>query len=362
MRLPRIPSVERIGERLGVIFPTGTMHRNYVTREMAARTVFTMFYAGAIEDEGRWIRPSQVTDMTDAQAGLVDDESREAWVALSMKTKKVRPANAWYAPNSREPVRDETIRTGLVPFGAVVERQGLPTTSALPKYALARSFAQLFDEDLVGEALANAIEAWRNSHLTKSALTRAALVKRAGAASGETALSVRFPDGELRKLSAGDASVIAKAVIEEFAPRFLKKPHVLWLSEPGNKVVARDEELAKALGLKIDPGKTLPDIILVDLGIDPSGRELLVVFVEIVASDGPVTQQRKALLTAIARDAGFDERVLAFLTAFQDRADSPFRRSMSGLAWNAFAWFVSEPDCLLVLREGTTQKLSELRL
>jgi len=60
--------------------------------------------------------------------------------------------------------------------------------------------------------------------------------------------------------------VISKAVIEEFARRYLKNPAVLWISESGAKVVARDDELATQLKLKISADRNLPDIILVDLG------------------------------------------------------------------------------------------------
>ena len=59
--------------------------------------------------------------------------------------------------------------------------------------------------------------------------------------------------------------MISKAVVEVFAPTFLAKPAVLWLSESGNKVVVRDDKIAALLGLKIQPDKYLPDLILVDL-------------------------------------------------------------------------------------------------
>lgn len=361
MPLPSVPSVELIAKRLPEIFPEGTEHRNYVIREMAARTVFVMFYAGAIAGAGRWIRPSQVTDMSDAQAALLDDESRAAWAKLSLSNKKAKPVQPWYAANSREPVRDETLRSGLIICRAVIEREGVPTTSSLPKYALDLEFAKLFDPALTGEALAEAIDVWRQSHLSKAALARQRLVKH-GAEAAKDAVSVRFPNGELRSLAPGPSSVIAKAVIEIFATRFLKKPAVLWLSESGNKVVARDEALASALGLKIDPSKALPDIILVDLGDSPSGADMLVVFAEVVASDGPVDRERKVVLTTLAVEAGFDERHLAFLTAFHDRASSQFKKSVPELAWGSYAWFASEPHHLVELRDGKPFVLSEIAL
>ncbi|MEW8619663.1 MAG: BsuBI/PstI family type II restriction endonuclease [Candidatus Thiodiazotropha endolucinida] len=174
-------------------------------------------------------------------------------------------------------------------------------------------------------------------------------------------VQIKFPDGAIRKLEPGPSSLISKAVIEEFAPRFLKKPKVLWLSESGNKIVAQDEALAKALGLQIDPSRALPDIILVDLGEDSSGLEMLVIFTEVVASDGPINRQRKEILTTLATEAGFDSKHLAFLTAFLDRSSQPFKKSISELAWGSYAWFTTEPDYIIDLREcDETVKLTSL--
>ena len=61
MALPPLLPVPDIHERLQAIFPEGTENRNYVTREMAAKTVFVMLYIGAVEGAGCWLRPDQVT-------------------------------------------------------------------------------------------------------------------------------------------------------------------------------------------------------------------------------------------------------------------------------------------------------------
>ena len=65
MPLPPLLPVPDIHARLQGIFPEGTSNRNYVTREIAAKTVFVMLYVGAVEGAGRWLRPNQVTRMTD---------------------------------------------------------------------------------------------------------------------------------------------------------------------------------------------------------------------------------------------------------------------------------------------------------
>lgn len=358
MVLINVPSLELIIERLPLIFTEGIENRNYVIRDMAARTIFVMFYSGAVEGVDLWIRPSQVTDMTNEQAALVDETSRRNWIKYSLSSKKIRPSSTWYAGNSREPIRDETIKSGLIPCGAVVVRLGLPITSLKPRYAIKKDFAALFDINLVGDDLQLAISDWQDKHLSKNALSRLRLVKH-GALVAEDAVPVIFPNGETRALQSGPSSVIAKAVIEIFANKYLKKPAVLWLSESGNKVVARDDELARSLGLTIDPSKTLPDIILIDLGDLDSGEDMLVVFIEVVASDGPINRERKSTLTDMALAAGFDEKHLAFLTAYFDRGKAEFKKSVSELAWGSYAWCLSEPDNIIELTDDSPRKLSD---
>lgn len=351
-----VPPLNIIIDRLPFIFPEGTEHRNYCIREMSAKTIFTMFYVGAIEGAEQWLRPSQVTDMTDEQASLLDEANRQDWTEASLSNSKVRPSKTWYAANSREPIRDETIRLGLIPCRAVIERNGLPTTSSKPKYALNTDFAKLFEPTLEHEALESAIKNWQETHLSKAAMARLKLMKQ-GATVAKDAVSVTFPNGEKRSLVAGLSSAISKAVIEVFAIKFLKQPAVLWLSESGNKVVTRDEDLATALGLKIDPSKALPDIILVDLGTAEDGSEMLVVFIEVVATDGPINRERKTALRTLAIEAGFNEKHLAFLTAYQDRAGAPFKKNVSDLAWGSYVWCASEPEHIIELSDGGPRQL-----
>lgn len=146
----------------------------------------------------------------------------------------------------------------------------------------------------------------------------------------------------------GPSSVISKAVVEEFAPRFLERPGVIWPSESRNRVVARDDRLAQDIGLAIPVDRSLPDLILVDLG----PRDPLLLFVEVVATAGHVSEARQAALMGIASDAGFDRKQVAFVTAYTDRDDPAFKTSVGELAWNSFAWFMSEPEHILVLHRG----------
>lgn len=343
---PYVPR-EVVAGRLPLIFPEGTPNRTYCVRELAASAVFAALYIGAVEGAGRYLGPVHVYRMTSEQAAKAAGADREAYASAVLRRNGQIPGARWYADNTREPIRDETLRDGLVAIGAVVRRDDLATTSGLPRYALTADFAELFDPALQGEALEAAIAAFQSSHLSKSALARVTIM-RAGAAATSGGVLVTFPNGETRQLAPGPSSFIAQGVIEVFAKRFLKSPAVLWLSESGNKVVLRDDSIAGAIGLKIEADKNLPDAILADLG----PKEPLIVFVEVVATDGAITPRRREAMHALTDAAGFDRSQVAFLTAYQDRQSAGFKKTVAQLAWGSFAWFVSEPEHIVLLHEG----------
>ena len=76
-------------------------------------------------------------------------------------------------------------------------------------------------------------------------------VMRKGATTGSGRLLITFPNGETRLMAPGPSSDLSRNVIEVFAPRFLGTPAVIFLSESRDKVVARDDELAKKIGINI---------------------------------------------------------------------------------------------------------------
>jgi BsuBI/PstI restriction endonuclease domain/BsuBI/PstI restriction endonuclease HTH domain len=345
--LPDLLDWDSVHKRLGLIFPEGTPHRNYCTRELAASTVFTALYVGAVEGGEVFFGPKHVYRMTDKQADRTDGASRNRY-AHKISSAGFQPTGRrWYSDNTREPIRDETLREGLVALGAVIEKIDVPTTSSKPRYALARGFAALFAPQLKGKAFDAAISAWQASALNPGALARIALVRK-GAAAGGSSVLVTFPNGETRRMVVGPSTDITKAIIEVFAPKFLQEPAVLFVSESGNKVVARDDDLARAIGLNIKADKNLPDTILVDLG----PKHPLLVFVEAVATDGPVNDRRKKALEDLATEAGFPLQHIAYVTAYLDRSGAPFKKTVDALAWGSYAWFVSEPDGLIELKTG----------
>jgi hypothetical protein len=348
--LPPHVTRDLVRERLKLIFPPGSPHEKFCTRDIGAAVVFTALYIGAIEGSGVYLGPKHVYRMCDEQAARGTTAARVEYATEALRGGFVPLSQPWYADNSREGVRDESIRQGYIPVRAMIANKAIATTSSRPRYALTREFAALFDPALEGPQLEGAAAAWRATHLSPNALARVRLVQ-AGATATPEGVLVTFPSGETRRLQAGPSSRIAKAVVEEFAPRFLEDPAVVWMSESGNKVAARDDRLAKQLRLEIDAQKTLPDIILADLR--SNGGPVVLVFVEVVATDGAVTVNRKAELLRIAESAGYESAAVAFVTAFEDRSQQPARKNLGDLAWNSFAWFASEPEHIVAFVEGT---------
>jgi hypothetical protein len=361
--LPELVLWPEIHRRLAMIFPPGTPERGLLVREMAARTVFTALYIGAIEGADIWLAPRHVVRMGDAQAMLADPAARAGYLAAINASRAPSSPDRWYADNTREPLRDEVIRQGLVPVNAMIEREGVPTTSPLGRYALQGDFAALFAPGLDDAALAARAADWRERNLSAAALARAALV-RASAGTSSTNILVQCPNGPAVVLPAGPSPMITKAVIEVFAPQFLGDPRVAWISDSATKRPFRDSLLEQALRISLDAAQLLPDVVLVDL--EPPGRPggVLIVFVEVVASDGPVTEGRREALLGLLRASplGYRDTDAAFVTAYADRGADAVRRTQSSLAWGSFAWFVSEPGHLVQLHDGATarRKLSAL--
>src|SRR3546814_11188413 len=124
MSLPPPLPVPEVHARLQKIFPEGSPNRSNCTWEIAARTVFVMPYVGAVEGRDVWLRPDQVTRMTDEQAARSGEAERRDWSRKSLRSSRGEIAGRWYAVNTRESIRDDTIRTGLIANGVVVEREG----------------------------------------------------------------------------------------------------------------------------------------------------------------------------------------------------------------------------------------------
>jgi len=342
--------IEECASRLAMIFPR-TAFDPAVSNRLAGTAVAAMLYVDAVAKEGEdaelvtWVRPSTCLWLSEEAYKRSDEVSRGAYYAAALRSKSAVEAlhRTWgvdyqplYKDNTREPLRDETLSAWLE-FGVVRARAGVPATSPKPRWALESHFAELFDPRLRDAFLATSIERWRGEHLSPAMRLRAQIARQREDRSH--AVRVELPTGEMRELEPGPASLILREIIETWAPMRLQDPVVVTISEPGKKIYTADAERLEGLGIEIDQTALLPDAVLADIGTETTTFWI----VEAVASDGPITEDRKRSLEAWALEQRIPIDTCRFLSAFVSRNDQAARRRLKDLAAGTFAWYADEP-------------------
>jgi hypothetical protein len=341
-----LPDPQQIQARLRQIFPEGTSDRNYLVSDVATKTIFTMIYINAVEGEETpvYLTPKHVYRMTEEQSRRQDEAARLHYVDLCRRPSYLPDGRRWYQDNTREVIRDETLRGGFVDKGVILVDNSVPTSSSKGRYILSRHFAELFT--LEDDEFDRQIKAWQEAHLATPELVRIRIISDRRATDGD--IIVNLPDGTARRLGPGLSSWITKAVIEEFALRHLNNPAVLWISESGRTVTEEDNAFMRQIGVMIDQRRLLPDIVLADT--EPGAN--LIIFVEVVATGGPVTTGRKEDILSICERAGLIREHIAFVSAFEHRDAGPLKRRFSGIAIDTLIWCAAEPDLLICLRQN----------
>lgn len=346
--------------RLQLVMPESLTGTRATCSGIAAAAAFTLVYVGAI-DQQRPVRPAMIVGMSDAAARHRQPTERLAWYrAAKLGNKAVADLldgwgevdkTTWYATNSREGVRDETF-PAWSRRGALIVDESVPTTSSRGRYSLAPDFAALLDPNLTGDDLEQRVRSWQDHHLTMAARLRAQ--RDRDVARADHALAVSLPGGVSRNLLPGQSSVILKGVIEEWT-KMLDDPVVVFISQSGEKVNVFDNQLLTSLGLSIDQQRFLPDCLIADL----AGEESLWL-VEVVASDGPITEERREAMTRWATGHGLAGDRCQFLTAFTSRTSAEAKRALPVLARGSHAWFLDEPDALLSWLDLPTGEFDEV--
>jgi BsuBI/PstI restriction endonuclease domain/BsuBI/PstI restriction endonuclease HTH domain len=349
--LPPLLTVQEIQSRLANIFPEAFPDRGTLVGVMAARVVFVFLYGGFVEGHGRYLRPSHVYLFTKEQAQKTSNNDRIDWLTVCNKPGYRAFGEPWYADTSREPIRDDLMRNQLLRLGIMRKRSGYAPTASTPINFLSADFAALFDPALSGDQFAAVAGAWRVHHLDKATQQRMAL-KAQGLQAKTGDLLIDMPDGARIRITAGPSSEITKGLIEEFSGRHLENPAVLWLSASDKKAYPQFVEICQTVGLKFNVGAELPDLILADMK-----EPIRFLFCEIVATDGAVTDARKQALLAIVRESSVPVKSVEFLTAFEDRGSSAFRKNFSQLAVDSLVWFRTEPDLLVILSTANRSDL-----
>ena len=137
-------------------------------------------------------------------------------------------------------------------------------------------------------------------------------------------------------LSPGEHSELIRAIIDDFASRFVPGGTLVYVGDTADKSINFDSDGLADLGVQIDPHGRMPDVVLHD-----SERGWLVV-VEAVTSHGPVDNKRYAELTELFAGA---RAGIIYVTAFPSRTVMAWY--LRDIAWQTEVWIADAPSHLI---------------
>jgi adenine-specific DNA-methyltransferase len=267
---------------------------------------------------------------------LADLRPHSRWKSAAAPHRRITEMMDWmrdhydvrYKPNTRETVRRQTVHQ-FVQHGLLMENPDRPDRPInSPKWCYQLTPAALKVIKRVGTG---AFKKELSTFLKNSAT--GALKARHRDLPHEV---VRMPNGFTIELSAGGQNTLIRSIIEEFIPRFVRKPRVLLLGDAANKEIISNGKALAQLGIVLPSRGKAPDVLVHD-----AERDWLMV-IEAVTSHGPVDQKRKNELTRIFSTA---RPGLVFVSAFPDR--KTFTRFISTIAWETEVWIADAPDHMI---------------
>lgn len=234
-----------------------------------------------------------------------------------------------YAPNTRETFRRQTIHQFLQ-AGLVVYNPDNPDRAVNSPKAVYQV------EPVTLKVIRSFGSPQWQQNLTEYLLSRPTLAQRYADERQLRQVAVRMANGTNLQLSPGEHSDLIRAIIEEFAPRFLPGSLLVYAGDTGDKWGYFDQRLLVKLGVSIDRHGKMPDVLL------HYARRKWLTLVECATSHGPVDAKRHDELSKVFATAKAD---LVYVTAFPSRA--VMSRYLADIAWETDVWVAESPSHLI---------------
>lgn len=234
-----------------------------------------------------------------------------------------------YAPNTRETFRRQTVhqfeQAGIALYNP--DRPDRPTNSPKAVYQISPETLSLLRKYKT--------EQWETAlkHYLSETKTLAQYYANERT---QKLIPVQLNNGREIKLSPGEHSELIKAIVEDFAARFVPGSILVYVGDTGEKWGYFDEELLVKLGMTLDVHGKMPDVVL----YYPEKNWLLLI--ESVTSHGPMDAKRHNELTKLFKDVSAG---LVFVTAFPSR--SVMTRYLGEIAWETEVWVADAPSHLI---------------
>lgn len=268
---------------------------------------------------------------------LLDLKPGGRWSTASAPLMGITPIMDWarihcgkeWAPNTRETIRRRTMHqfvdAGLALYNP--DEPARPVNSPRAVYQIEPSALKLLQSFGTLE--------W-DANLRDYLSVRETLVAMYAAERNQNKVPVKILDGMKIELSPGEHSELIKAIVEDFAARFVPGAKLIYVGDTGDKVGYFDAAALRELGVTVDKHGKFPDVII----YYPERDWLLLI--ESVTSHGPVDPKRHGELSSLF---AMSRSGLVYVTAF------PSRRVMSKyigeIAWETEVWVADAPTHLI---------------
>ena len=261
----------------------------------------------------------------------------KAWDAAENPLIGITPVMDWvrehygkdYAPNTRETFRRYSMHqlrdAGVVRYNP--DQPDRPVNSPKAVYQIepaALAMLRTFNTP-----------AW-DDHLAAYLAQRETLVARYARERQRVRIPVAVAPGQRISLSPGEHSVLIRAIIEDFAPRFAPGSVLVYAGDTGDKWGYFDADLLARLGVVVDAHGKMPDVVL------HWATKNWLLLVEAVTSHGPVDGKRHGELATLF--AGCNAG-LVYVTAFPNR--TVMARYLVDIAWETEVWVADAPSHLI---------------
>jgi len=133
-------------------------------------------------------------------------------------------------------------------------------------------------------------------------------------------------------LSAGDHSLLIKAIEEECVPRFVAEGVLVYVGDTGDKYGYLDADLLAQLGMSLDGHGKLPDAAVY------SEVNNWLFLIESVTSHGPVDAKRHTELELLFSSCTAGR---VYVSAFANR--KTFMKYLEAIAWETEVWVADSP-------------------
>lgn len=268
---------------------------------------------------------------------LLNLTPKKAWAQAENPLIGITPIMDWareyykkdYAPNTRETVRRQTMHqfmdAGIVLYNP--DNPNRPVNSPKAVYQIKPAVLALLRSFGMPE--------W-HENLTNYLAKSETLASRYACERKQNCIPVQIARGKEIVLSPGAHSELIRAIIEDFAPRFVPGGVLIYAGDTGDKWGYFDAALLAKSGVDVDVHGKMPDVVL----YYPERDWLLLV--ESVTSHGPVDAKRHLELARLFKGT---KAGLVFVTAFPNR--SIMSRYLGEVAWETEVWVADAPSHLI---------------